>query len=59
MKKKDYENIARCFRATLKHYPRSNDVLGIMATYMAYNFQIDNYKFDKKKFIEACGVEVH
>lgn len=61
MKKKDYELIAqaikqsRCFDATTGEVTMIDHL--ILSHYLAAALQVQNPRFDKEKFLSACGIE--
>lgn len=67
MTKKDYELIAGAFQRTTRvvHWFDKNKVkrqakleaLGLLANDLAGTFYGENKKFDRNKFLEACGIE--
>lgn len=70
MTKKDYEVIAYVINERIEnaklslHFGYSDEdishalnTLSDLADMMAYEFSLDNSKFDRDKFLKACGVE--
>lgn len=63
MSKKDYENIAATIKLQLKGWPDSGSVavgarMGIRNTAvgLAYRFRENNPRFNRDKFLTACGI---
>ncbi|HLE06457.1 MAG TPA: hypothetical protein VI790_03825 [Candidatus Nanoarchaeia archaeon] len=56
MTKKDYVLIANAIKSAKERpdYPKT-DKLEIAVSYLAVDLQDDNLRFDRIKFIEACG----
>lgn len=59
MTKKDYELIARCIKGTLNSYPEANKPMEMLTAYLSSEFEVDNPKFDRNKFLIACGIETY
>lgn len=70
MTKKDYEAIAYVINGRIEnaklslHFGYSDEdishalnTLSDLADMMAYEFSLDNSKFDRDKFLKACGVK--
>ena len=62
MTKKDYALVAKCVSAMLDKYPVDTHRLQRIAVYnlvgkLVSEFQLDNPKFNKDKFIKACGLK--
>lgn len=58
MSKKDYELIARVVRST-DFAQSSTKNLETLANGLANALERDNPKFDKIKFLTACGIDYH
>lgn len=54
MSRKDYERMAQALRISQKE--ASIDVLRTIADELAIVFKSDNPRFDKDKFMVACGL---
>lgn len=54
MTKKDYELIASSILATRSYLMPTLDSLAYL---MAASLESDNPKFDRNKFLQACGIE--
>lgn len=52
MTRKDYELIAR----TLKAYGNGGESVEDIAKLLAHNLSLENPRFDRERFLEACGV---
>lgn len=61
MTRKDYEKIARVIKArALTHCTHTDQRKGEMldlALDLAVTFQQDNPRFDRARFLKACGIE--
>lgn len=57
MTKKHYEAIARSIKGTLGSYPESIQAMRMLTVYLASTFEVENPRFDREKFLTACGVE--
>lgn len=64
MTKKDYELIAKRFNTALSYYrkPENSNIRGEAIELFAYQLSDDlmytNPRFDRNKFLQACGIEV-
>lgn len=60
MSKKDYELIAGAVKLSVENMdkPAHKDTLESVLYSIAWHLSIDNPRFDRQRFIEACGVEV-
>lgn len=59
MRKKDFLVIAKPFKKMMDEYNGHNDTFIItkLADLMAGEFESADYKFDRQKFLAACGIE--
>jgi len=67
MSKKNYVLVAKCIKHAVDTGPKENDTIGIKMGYdgalrrivdgLVSEFQQDNPKFDRAKFIKACGIK--
>lgn len=60
MTRKDYVLIAEVFKANREDFIEGEDgyaVIGIMAHQIANALQADNPRFDRARFLDACGVK--
>lgn len=61
MTKKDYELIANQFDLQLhflkREYPEQVKTLVGFAKHLATRLEIDNPRFDRNRFLQACGIE--
>lgn len=59
MTKKDYELIASVFQYTKEQGINTLDTesVDITARFMATTLKLNNPKFDRARFLNACGVE--
>ena len=59
MSKKDYELIARVLRSRVGYFTSRDgqDALAIVARDFASELQTTNPRFDRARFLQACGVE--
>lgn len=66
MTKKDYELIAGCFRTDIEGWREESgpvygqeaiDALTLNAVRLVNQLEKDNPKFDRDKFLQACGIE--
>jgi hypothetical protein len=58
MSRKDYEKIAGLLDALRSSGECDNCTLEEVARGLAVIFHVDNPRFDRDRFMEACGVEV-
>ena len=57
MTKKHFEMIARSLRAAADHTTaKGRDGIVVSAAMLANEFQIANPRFDRARFMEACGL---
>ena|SRR3990167_10242325 len=59
MTKKDYELIAGVINIRIDNSASSDEYTGVADTalYLADEFEKDNPRFNRNKFLQACGVE--
>lgn len=57
MTRKDYVLIANTFSLTLETEPSCFNVLKEMAENLCFGLQVDNPRFDRARFMAACGFE--
>ena len=59
--RKDYEALAKAIRfakpETIEEDASTKLTREIIADHMARHFQIDNPRFDRERFLNACGVK--
>ena len=59
MTRKDYVIIAETIRMNRKDFNQGEDglmLLDILANQLSNSFEIDNPRFDRARFLDACGV---
>lgn len=60
MTRKDYIMIARTIKGNQRHFKEGEEghtLLWILAHQFANDLQADNPRFDRARFLDACGVK--
>lgn len=64
MTRKDYQLIARALKQASENWEGFDEenpqvVITAISAYLARELAQDNPRFDRTRFLEACGLEVH
>lgn len=57
MTKKDYELLAKAVKRQFDFFGENESVMTRFAVYLATDLENTNERFDRKRFLRACGVE--